>query len=85
MYKIVFSQIETLNGVRTKEEAHEYPHQFRLKRKAVCYVRESIQNDFIKEGYETELTAKGGIICFKSEITAKGNRTVEFTIKIKKA
>ena len=84
MYKIVFNRIETYNGHRT-EEVHEFPHRFNFKRKAVHYVRETMQSDFIREGYETELIAKGGIICFKSEIMAKGNRTIEFIIEVTKA
>ena len=83
MYKVVFNRIETCNGQSTKE-VHEHPHQFRLKRKAVHYVRETVQSDFLKEGYETELIAKGGMSCFKSEITSKGTRNdIEFIIEVK--
>lgn len=84
MYKVVFNRMETCNGQSTKE-VHEYPHQFRLKRKAVHYVREIVQSDFIKEGYETELIAKGGISCFKTEITPKGVKNdIEFIVEVKK-
>lgn len=84
MYKVVFNRIETSMGQSTKE-VHEYPHQFRLKRTAVHYVREIVQNDFRKEGYATELIAKGGISCYKSEITSKGNRNeIEFIVEVKK-
>lgn len=84
MYTIVFNRIETCDGQSTKE-VHEHPHQFRLKRNAVHYVREIIQNDYRKEGYATELKAKGGISCYKSEITSKGNRNeIEFIIEVKK-
>ena len=84
MYKIVFNRIETGMKQSTKE-VREYPHQFRLKRNAVHYVRETVQNDFRREGYATELIAKGGISCFKSEITSEGNRNeIEFTIEVKR-
>lgn len=84
MYKIVFNRIETCNNQSVKE-VHEYSHQFRLKRNAVHFVREIFQNDFRKEGYTTEPTAKGGMSCFKSEITSKGNRNeIEFIIEVMK-
>ena len=85
MYKVVFNRTETYNGHCTEKEVHECPHQFRLKSKAVHYVREIVQINFIREGYETEAIAKGGLICFKSEITSKGNRTIEMIIEVKKA
>lgn len=84
MYKVVFNQTETRMGQSTKE-VHEYPHQFRLKRNAVHYIREIMQSEFRRQGYATELIAKGGISCFKSEITSKGNRNeIEFIIEVKK-
>lgn len=84
MYTVVYNRTETCNGQSTKE-VHEYPHQFRLKRNAVHYVREIVQNEFRKEGYATELIAKGGISCFKSETTSKGNRNeIEFIVEVKK-
>lgn len=84
MYKVVFNRIETCTGQSTKE-VHEYPHQFRLKRNAVHYVREIMQSEFRRQGYATELIAKGGISCFKSEITSKSNRNeIEFIIEVKK-
>jgi hypothetical protein len=84
MYKIVFTRKETCNNQSVKE-VNEYPHQFRLKRNAVHFVREIFQNDFKKEGYATELIPKGGLSCIKTEITSKGNRNeIEFIIEVKK-
>ena len=84
MYKVVFNQTETCMGQSTKE-VHEYPHQFRLKRNAVHYIREIMQSELRRQGYATELIAKGGISCFKSEITSKGNRNeIEYIIEVKK-
>jgi hypothetical protein len=84
MYKVVFNQTETCKGQSTKE-VHEYPHQFRLKRNAVHYIREIMQSEFRRQGYATELIAKGGMSCFKSEITSKGYRNeIEFIIEVKK-
>ena len=84
MYKVVYNQTETCMGQSTKE-VHEYPHQFRLKRNAVHYIREIKQSEFKKQGYATELIAKGGISCYKSEITSKGNRNeIDIIIEVKK-
>lgn len=84
MYKIVYNRKET-DGNQSVEEVHVYPHQFRLKRNAVHYVRAIIQNIYKEEGYATELIAKGGISCLKTEISPTGNRIeIEFTIEVKK-
>lgn len=84
MYKIVYSRKET-DGIQSVEDVHMYPHQFRLKRDAVHYVRAIIQNIYREEGYATELIAKGGISCLKTEISPTGNRIErEFTIEVKK-
>ena len=84
MYEIVYIRKET-NDIQSIEQVHVYPHQFRLKRNAVHYVREIIQNIYREEGYATELIAKGGISCFKTETSPMGNRIeIEFTIEVKK-
>lgn len=84
MYKIVYSRKET-DGIQSVEDVRVYPHQFRLKRYAVHYVREIIQNLYREEGYTTELIAKGGLSCFKTETSQMGNRIeIEFTIEVKK-
>lgn len=66
MYKIVYSRKET-DGIQSVEEVHAFPHQFRLKRNAVHYVREIIQNIYREEGYATELIAKGRLSCLKQK------------------
>ena len=84
MYKIVYNRKET-DGIQSVEDVHVYPHQFRIKRDAVHYVREIIQNIYREEGYTTELIAKGGLSCLKTEISPMGNRIErEFTIEVKK-
>lgn len=84
MYIVVYNRKETCNN-QSVTEVHEYPHQFRLKRNAVHWVQEIVQSNFRIEGYATEPIAKGGISCYKSEITQEGKRKyIEFIIEIKK-
>ena len=84
MYTVVYNRKETCNN-QSVTEVHEYPHQFRLKRNAVHWIREIVQSDFRTEGYSTEPISKGGISCYKSEKTPEGNRKyIEFTVEVKK-
>ena len=84
MYTVVYNKKETCNG-QSVTEVHVYPHQFRLKRNAVHWIRGIVQSEFRTEGYTTELIAKGGLSCFKSEITQEGKRKyIEFIIEVRK-
>ena len=70
-----------------KEQKFEYfgmGEFFRLRRNALHYLREIVQNDYREEGYATSLLA-GGLYCIKSEKTDKGERkTTEIRIKVEK-
>lgn len=59
--------------------------EFRLKRDALHYLREIVQNDYKESGYTTEVRV-GGIFCCKSKLTEKGERETEkVLIKVEKA
>lgn len=84
MYKIIEHQTVT-NGTTVSNRECEHMLGIRLRKNALHYVREIMQNDYRKEGFATE-TIVGGIFCYKSEKTSKGNRvTTEIRIEIKKA
>ena len=84
MYKIVEHQTIT-NGTEVFKNESEYIKSFRLRRNALHFVLEIMQNDYRKEGYGTEPVV-GGISCYKSEKTSKGKRVItEVIIKVEKA
>lgn len=84
MYKIVYKRKET-DGNQSIEKIQVLQHLFRLKRNAVHYVRGTMQNLYREEGYTTELIAKGGMSCYKTETSPMGNKIeIEFTIEVKK-
>lgn len=84
MYKIVEHQTIT-NGTEVFKNESEYIKSFRLRRNALHYVLEIMQSDLRKEGFGTEPIV-GGISCYKSEKTSKGNRVItEVIIKVEKA
>ena len=83
MYKIVEHQTITNNTEVFKNES-EYIKSFRLRKNALHYVLEIMQSELRKEGYGTEPIV-GGINCYKSEKTSKGNRIItEVVIKVEK-
>ena len=82
MYQIIYYYKETI-GKTVKEQIMEGT-MFRLRRNALHYLLEIVQNDYRKEGYGTEPIV-GGINCYKSEKTEEGNRKViEEIIKVEK-
>jgi hypothetical protein len=84
MYKIVEHQTVT-NGTTVFKNESEYIKSFRLRRNALHYILEIMQSDLRKEGFGTEPIV-GGINCYKSEKTSKGNRIItEIVIKVEKA
>jgi hypothetical protein len=83
MYTLIYYVTET-KGTEVIEREYHYSDEYRLRRNALHYLREIVQNDYREEGYATSLLA-GGLYCIKSEKTDKGERkTTEIRIKVEK-
>ncbi len=83
MYRIVYYYKETV-GTTVKEEVVE-GDEFRLRRNALHYVLDIIQNDYREDDWGTEPMV-GGINCYKSVKTESGDRKImEVRIKVEKA
>ena len=88
MYTLVhyFKQTE---GLASKEQDYQRNDNngevFRLRRDALHFVLEIVQQEYRDLGFATEPRV-GGIYCFKSEKTAQGDRKItEIIIKVEKA
>lgn len=70
-----------------KEQKFEYfgmGEFFRLRRNALHYLFDIVQNEYRERGYATEVRA-GSLYCYKSDKTDKGNRKIiEILIKVEK-
>jgi hypothetical protein len=76
--------IVEVNGVRYVVKYGKID-EFRLRKNALHYVLEIMQNEYREEGYATEPRV-GGIYCYKNEKTANGDREItEIIIKVEKA
>lgn len=86
MYRLNYYKKIT-EGLNSKEPEYEYcgsGETFRLKRDALRYLLEIVQNDYIVMGYSIEVR-RGSIYCYKSEKTAQGDRKIiEYLIKVEK-
>ena len=82
MYTLVYYVKET-EGSKVFE--HKYVgEKFRMRNNALHYLREIAKDYYIKEGYATE-NIVGGLNCYKSEKTNKGERKImETHIKVEK-
>ena len=87
MYQIVYySRItESLNAERQEFQRQENDNEkFRLRRTALHYVSECLEEFYRNSGYATEKIV-GGINCYKSEKADNGNRKMtEVIIKVEK-
>lgn len=87
MYKIVYySRItENLDVERQEFQRRENGNEkFRLRRTALHYVSEYLEELYRHLGYATEKIV-GGINCYRSEKTNRGSRkTTEIRIKVEK-
>lgn len=82
MYKLVYYYKET-TGSKVIERKY-VGEEFRLKRRALHFLREIVKECYINDDYATE-DIVGGLNCYKSEKTVEGNRKVtEILIKIEK-
>lgn len=83
MYQLVYYYRET-TGSKVIEKEYRNKFEFRLRRNALHYLLEIIQNEYRENGYGTEQIV-GGINCYKSEkIENEGRKIIEITIKVEK-
>ena len=86
MYKLNYYRKQTENST-SKEQEYEYLGMgefFRLRKNALHYLFEIVQNEYREMGYATEVRV-GSIYCYKSEKTAEGKREItEILIKVEK-
>ena len=70
-----------------KEQKFEYLGMgefFRLRRNALHYLFDIVQNEYRERGYATEVRV-GSLYCYKSDKTDRGNRKIiEILIKVEK-
>lgn len=88
MYKLVYYSRIT-QGLASKEQDFEridnISVEFRMRRTAIHYVNDIVQQEYRELGFGTE-TRVGGIYCYKSERTKMGDRKVtEIIVKVEKA
>ena len=88
MYRLVY-YIKRTEGLTSKEQEYRRyvsnSEEFRLRRDALHYVLEILQEDYRNQGYATEPRV-GGFYGYKSEKTANGDREItEVMIKVEKA
>lgn len=86
MYRLVYYRKIT-EGLSNKEKEYEYcftGETFRLRKNALHYLLEIVQNEYKAIGYATEVRV-GSIYCYRSEKTAQGDRKIiEFLIKVER-
>lgn len=86
MYKLNYYS-KSIADNANKEQKFEYDGEgetFRLRRNAVNYLFDIVQNEYKVLGYATEKRV-GGLYCYKSIKTAEGNRKmIEILIKVEK-
>lgn len=86
MYKLNY-YTKLTEGLASKEQSFEYTgtgETFRLRRNALHYLFEIVQNEYRGMDYATEKRV-GSLYCYKSEKTAEGDRRVmEILIKVEK-
>ena len=86
MYKLNYYSKKAEN-LSNKEQNYEYLGMgefFRLRRNALHYLFDIVQNEYKAMGYATEVRV-GSLYCYKSVKTAQGDRKVtEILIKVEK-
>lgn len=83
MYQVVYYYKETI-GESVEERVIEGA-EFRKRSNALHYLLDIVQSDFREDGYGTEPMV-GGINCYKSEKTERGDRKImEVRVKVEKA
>ena len=74
MYRITYKYKETEENKVLVEKEYFLGVNFRLKRNAVKYLLDIIQNEYREKGYGTEQLTGGAIYCYKSELTTENKR-----------
>lgn len=86
MYKLNY-YIKQTESLSSKEQDYEYLGKgefFRLRRDALHYLFDIVQNEYKAMGFATEARV-GSLYCHKSEKTTQGNRKVtEILIKVER-
>jgi hypothetical protein len=86
MYKLNYYSKQT-ESLASKEQEYEYLGMgefFRLRRNALHYLFDIVQNEYKAMGFATEVRA-GSLYCYKSDKTAQGDRKIiEMLIKVEK-
>lgn len=86
MYKLNYYGRLT-EGLASKEQSFEYTgtgESFRLRRNALHYLFDIVQNEYRAMDYATEKRV-GSLYCYKSEKTDEGDRKImEIIIKVEK-
>ncbi len=87
MYQLVYYYRETVDGRRNEYKKYNGCYscaKFRLRKNALHFLREIVQNEYREEGFGTEEIVSG-INCYKSEkIENDGRKIIEITIKVEK-
>lgn len=86
MYKLNYYRRSIADNA-DKEQKFEYfgmGEFFRLRRNALHYLFDIVQNEYRERGYATEVRV-GSLYCYKSDKTDEGNRKIiEILIKVEK-
>ena len=86
MYKLNYYRRSIADNA-DKEQKFEYfgmGEFFRLRRNALHYLFDIVQNEYRERGYATEVRV-GSLYCYKSDKTDNGNRKIiEILIKVEK-
>ena len=86
MYKLNYYKKQT-ECLSCKEQNYKYlgmSEFFRLKKDALHYLFDTVQNEYKDMGYRTEMRL-GSLYCYKSNKTAQGDREItEILIKVEK-
>lgn len=86
MYKLNYYSKQT-ESLSNKEQNYKYLGMgefFRLRKNALHYLFDIVQNEYRDMGYATEMR-RGSLYCYKSNKTAQGDREItEILIKVEK-
>lgn len=87
MYRLDYYK-KSITDNSEKEEVFNYLGMgefFRLRRNALHYLFDVVQNEYREKGYATEVRV-GSLYCYKSNKTKEGKREVnEILIKVEKS
>ena len=86
MYKLNYYK-KSMSDNNSKEQGFEYLGMgefFRLRKNALHYLYDIVQNEYREKGYATEIRV-GSLYCYKSDKAKGGEREVtEILIKVEK-